>query len=64
MGLGALLDTKENHLNKGYHISQFLLDFTLGEYGHKIEEIYNFNSKFRWENISTQCEFGSSFDRL
>jgi hypothetical protein len=36
----------------------------VGEYGHKVEEIYNIPSTDIWEDISSQQEFGASFEGL
>jgi hypothetical protein len=45
---------KEHHLTQGYQIYQCLLDYTLGEYGHQVEEIYNIPSTNKWVDKSSQ----------
>ena len=56
--MGALWDTKEHHFNQGYNISQCIMHYIVGEYGHKVEEIYNVPSTDRWDVRSSQREFG------
>jgi hypothetical protein len=62
--MGALWNTAEHHLRKGYHISQCLLEYTFGEDGHEVEEIYNTPSTDRWEKKSSQWDFGATFEGL
>jgi hypothetical protein len=41
-----------------------ILDYTLGEYGHQVQEIYNFPSTDRWVDKSSQQDTGSTFEGL
>lgn len=36
----------------------------MGEYGHKIEDVYNAPSIDRWEARSNQQDFGATFEGL
>ena len=36
----------------------------MGEDGHKVEEIYNITSTYRWVDISSQLEFGASSEGI
>jgi hypothetical protein len=40
------------------------MDYTLGEDGHQVEEIYSFPSTDRWANKSSKQDIGSSFEGL
>lgn len=55
---------KRSKYTLGYYISQSLLDYTLGEDGHQVEEIYNFPSSYRSENRSSEHDTGLVFERL
>jgi len=56
--LGALWDSKEHHFIQGYKISQCILDYIVGEDGHKVEDIYNIRSTNIWADKSSQQDFG------
>jgi hypothetical protein len=62
--MGALWDTKEHHLKQAYQISQYLLEYTLGEVGHEVEEIYSIQSTVRWVDKSSQQDLGVAFEGL
>jgi hypothetical protein len=36
----------------------------VGEYGHEAEEIYNIPSTYKWADISSQQDFGATFEWL
>ena len=48
----------------GHQISQCILDDIVGEDGHKVEEIYNIPSTDKWENKSSQRDFGATFEGM
>jgi len=58
--MAALWDTKEQHYRQGYKISQCILDYIMGQYRHKVREIYNIPSKVR----SGQWDFGVSSEGI
>ena len=62
--LGALWDTEEHHFKQGYKISQCIMDYIVGEYSHKVEDIYNIPSTYIWANISSQQDFGTTFEGI
>ena len=45
-------------------ISQCILDYIMREDGHEVEEIYNIPSTDRWADISSQHDFGATFDQI